>query len=229
MLAGLASREALGEPELRISRRSMAGRGLVALAWGAIRVRGAGGWSGIPGPASAPRGSGGPPGGYGRGEKRGHQPQTARRAKAGLTAGAQVTNGPAAACPAGHTVATVDTSTVIASSPVELTVRLAALADPVRLRIVGVLAGGGRCVCDLQEKVPVAANLLSYHLRVLRDAGLVVAARRGRWIDYRLDGEGFAALWAQASAAGVPLPGDRVITGRRGSPCENDGEGVCGD
>ena len=35
----------------------------------------------------------------------GHQPQTARRAKAGLTAGAQVTNGPAAACPAGHTVA----------------------------------------------------------------------------------------------------------------------------
>ena len=59
----------------------------------------------------------------------------------------------------------------------------------------------------LQEKVPVAANLLSYHLRVLRDAGLVHAARRGRWIeDYRLDGDGFAALWAQASAAGVPLP-----------------------
>jgi ArsR family transcriptional regulator len=104
----------------------------------------------------------------------------------------------------------VNTSTVIASSPVELTARLAALADPVRLRIVGVLAGGGRCVCDLQEKVPVAAN------------------RRGRWIDYRLDGDGFAALWAQASAAGVPLPGDRVITGRRGSPCE-DGQGVCGD
>ena len=71
-----------------------------------------------------------------------------------------------------------------------MTVGLAALADPVRLRIVGVLAGGGRCVCDLQEKVPVAANLLSYHLRVLRDAGLVTAARRGRWIDYRLDGDG---------------------------------------
>ncbi len=123
----------------------------------------------------------------------------------------------------------VDTSTVIASSPVELTARLAALADPVRLRIVGVLAGGGRCVCDLQEKVPVAANLLSYHLRVLRDAGLVTAARRGRWIDYRLDGDGFAALWAQASAAGVPLAGDRVITGRRGSPCEDASEGACGD
>ena len=98
-----------------------------------------------------------------------------------------------------------------------------------RLRIVGVLAGGGRCVCDLREKVPVAANLLSYHLRVLRDAGLVTAARRGRWIDYRLDNEGFAALWTQASSAGVPLPGYRVVTERRGSPCENDGEGACDD
>ena len=98
-----------------------------------------------------------------------------------------------------------------------------------RLRIVAVLAGGGRCVCDLHEQVPVAANLLSYHLRVLREAGLVTAARRGRWVDYRLDGDGFAALWAQASAAGMPLPGDQVITGRRGSPCEDDGEGVCGD
>ena len=119
----------------------------------------------------------------------------------------------------------VNTSTVIASSPVELTARLAALADPVRLRIVGVLAGGGRCVCDLHERVPVAANLLSYHLRVLRDAGLVTAARRGRWIDYRLDSGGFAALWAQASAAGVPLPGDRVSTEWCGPACEDDGEG----
>ena len=118
---------------------------------------------------------------------------------------------------------------VVASNSVALTDRLAALADPVRLRIVGVLAGGGRCVCDVREEVPVAANLLSYHLRVLRDAGLVTAARRGRWVDYRLDGGGFAALWAQASAAGMPLPGEQVITGRRGSPCEDDGEGAGGD
>lgn len=120
-------------------------------------------------------------------------------------------------------------STVVASSSVALTDRLAALADPVRLRIVGVLAGGGRCVCDLHEEVPIAANLLSYHLRVLRHAGLVTAARRGRWVDYRLDGDGFAALWAQASAAGMPLPGDRVITERRGSPCKDGSEGGRGD
>ena len=91
-----------------------------------------------------------------------------------------------------------------------MTVRLAALADPVRLRVVGALSGGGRCVCDLQEKVPVAANLLSYHLRVLRDAGLVTAARRGRWIDYRLDGDGFAA------SVGAGVRGRRAAARRPG-------------
>ena len=123
----------------------------------------------------------------------------------------------------------MSTSTIVDSSPVELTGGFAALADPVRLRIVGVLAEGGRCVCDLHEQVPVAANLLSYHLRVLRDAGLVTATRRGRWVDYRLDTGGFAVLWAQASAAGLPLPGDRISTGRRGACEDGDGEGGYGD
>jgi ArsR family transcriptional regulator len=85
-----------------------------------------------------------------------------------------------------------------------------------RLRVVALLASGGRCVCDLQEKVPVVANLLSYHLRVSCDAGLVTATRRGRWVDYRLDGDGFAALWAQVSAAGVPPPGEQVTAESRG-------------
>jgi ArsR family transcriptional regulator len=107
------------------------------------------------------------------------------------------------------------------STRAKLTGRLAALADPVRLRLVGVLAGGGRCVCDLQEQVPVPANLLSYHLRVLRDAGLVTATRRGRWVDYRLDDGGFAALWTQASAAGVPLPGEHVTTRSCGPACDD--------
>jgi ArsR family transcriptional regulator, arsenate/arsenite/antimonite-responsive transcriptional repressor len=114
----------------------------------------------------------------------------------------------------------VNTSTAVDSTQVELAARLAALADPVRLRLVGVLAGGGRCVCDLQAEVPVAPNLLSYHLRVLRDAGLVTATRRGRWVDYRLDGGGFAALWAQASVAGVPRPGEQVTTEWRGRACD---------
>jgi ArsR family transcriptional regulator len=98
---------------------------------------------------------------------------------------------------------------------------LAALADPVRLAVVGALAQGEQCVCDLHEQVPVAENLLSYHLRVLREAGLVAATRRGRWVDYRLDGEGFSSLWASLAAANVPLPGEAVATGRARPACED--------
>lgn len=63
---------------------------------------------------------------------------------------------------------------------------LSAIGDPIRLQILDMLTLGERCVCDIQEGVGVAANLLSYHLRVLREAGLVEATRRGRWVDYRL-------------------------------------------
>jgi ArsR family transcriptional regulator len=62
----------------------------------------------------------------------------------------------------------------------------AALSDPVRLTILDLLGAEPRCVCELQESIDIAPNLLSYHLRVLREAGLVEAARRGRWVDYRL-------------------------------------------
>jgi len=63
---------------------------------------------------------------------------------------------------------------------------LQAVADPVRWAVLDALGSCQRCVCDLQERVPVAGNLLSYHLKVLREAGLVTATRRGRWIDYAL-------------------------------------------
>lgn len=58
------------------------------------------------------------------------------------------------------------------------------MGDPLRIRILDELAKSETCVCTLQEKIDIAPNLLSYHLRVLREAGLVVASRRGRWVDY---------------------------------------------
>lgn len=61
-----------------------------------------------------------------------------------------------------------------------------ALGDPIRLHILDRLAGCKKCVCDLQEAIGIAPNLLSYHLRVLREVGLVEAKRRGRWIDYEI-------------------------------------------
>lgn len=78
----------------------------------------------------------------------------------------------------------VETSPARQAEAVEL---LAVVADPVRWRLVAELARlGKRCVCDLQPVGGVAPNVLSYHLKVLRDAGLVTATRRGRWVDYEL-------------------------------------------
>jgi ArsR family transcriptional regulator, arsenate/arsenite/antimonite-responsive transcriptional repressor len=77
-----------------------------------------------------------------------------------------------------------------------------ALGDPIRLRILDVLSREQRCVCDLQPQVDVAPNLLSYHLRILREAGLVDASRRGRWIDYRLSDDA-ASLVASMLPVGL--------------------------
>ncbi len=79
---------------------------------------------------------------------------------------------------------------------------LSAVADPVRWTVLSHLAQQGTsCVCDLQDRVPIAGNLLSYHLKVLRDAGLVTTARRGRWIDYTLAPDAAARL-----AVALPVP-----------------------
>ncbi|WP_182354185.1 ArsR/SmtB family transcription factor [Flaviflexus huanghaiensis] len=63
---------------------------------------------------------------------------------------------------------------------------LSAISDPVRWSVLRRLSRQAECVCNLQEALEVAPNLLSYHLKVLRDAGLVTATRRGRWMDYAL-------------------------------------------
>ena len=79
----------------------------------------------------------------------------------------------------------MDTTAVVESTDLEVTAaRLAALGDPTRLRIMRTLAAGELCVCRLRDAVPVPANLLSYHLKVLRDTGLIRGTRRGRWVDY---------------------------------------------
>lgn len=78
---------------------------------------------------------------------------------------------------------------------------LAAAADPVRWIVLHRLAMGPACVCDLQEQITVAPNLLSYHLKVLRDAGLVSTTRRGRWVDYALAEDAWERL-----ADALPTP-----------------------
>lgn len=74
-------------------------------------------------------------------------------------------------------------------------------ADPIRWTVLQRLAANSSCVCDLQEHVPVTASLLSYHLKVLREAGLVTARRRGRWVDYTLADDAEDRLRAALPAA----------------------------
>ncbi len=76
----------------------------------------------------------------------------------------------------------------------------AALSDPLRLRILDDLSNDKCCVCTLQESIEIAPNLLSYHLRVLREAGLVEASRRGRWVDYSITPLASAAVTAALPA-----------------------------
>jgi ArsR family transcriptional regulator len=65
--------------------------------------------------------------------------------------------------------------------------QFAALADPVRLRLVSLLAttaGGAVCACDLVEPVGRSQPTVSHHLKVLAEAGLVISERRGRNVWY---------------------------------------------
>lgn len=74
---------------------------------------------------------------------------------------------------------------------------LAAVADPTRLAILRQLtATTPTCVCELSVGPTIPPNLLSYHLKVLRDAGLVETTRRGRRIDYALTADALDRLHA---------------------------------
>jgi ArsR family transcriptional regulator, arsenate/arsenite/antimonite-responsive transcriptional repressor len=79
-----------------------------------------------------------------------------------------------------------------------------ALADPVRLRLVSMIAcheGGEACVCELTDAFDLKAPTISHHLKVLRESGVIEAERRGTWIYYRVNPEVLARV------SGVLLPG----------------------
>src|ERR1700742_4518560 len=71
----------------------------------------------------------------------------------------------------------------------ELARMLKALSDPVRLRLLSVVAshaGGEACVCDISVGIDVTQPTISHHLKVLRTAGLLDSERRGSWVYYRV-------------------------------------------
>ncbi|HZC28772.1 MAG TPA: metalloregulator ArsR/SmtB family transcription factor [Gaiellaceae bacterium] len=77
----------------------------------------------------------------------------------------------------------------------ELADRFRALADPTRVAIVNRLSGAAElCVCDLTAAFELSQPTISHHLKILREAGLVEATRRGTWAYYRLVPETVDAL-----------------------------------
>ena len=69
-----------------------------------------------------------------------------------------------------------------------------ALSDETRLEIIELLRKGERCVCELTDTLDAAQSRLSFHLRVLKDAGIVRDRKDGRWVHYELDPEAFEEM-----------------------------------
>jgi ArsR family transcriptional regulator len=69
-----------------------------------------------------------------------------------------------------------------------------ALSDQTRLAILRMLGGGERCVCELQSQLDAAQSRLSFHLKVLKDAGLVADRKDGRWCYYCITPEALSEL-----------------------------------
>jgi ArsR family transcriptional regulator len=85
-----------------------------------------------------------------------------------------------------------------------------ALSDGTRLSILERLRFGERCVCDLTDALDAAQSRLSFHLKVLKDAGLVTDRRDGRWMYYTMNTETLdeAAELIEALAS-TPSPAER--------------------
>lgn len=85
-----------------------------------------------------------------------------------------------------------------------------ALGDPIRLRLLSLIASssttpeGECCVCDLTDSFDLSGPTISYHLKVLREAGLVESDRRGTWVYYRPVQDNFGRMSALLSIPGVP-------------------------
>ena len=92
-----------------------------------------------------------------------------------------------------------------------MSVLLKAIADPVRLRLVSLIAshqGGEACVCELTGAFELTPPTISHHLKILREAGLIGSERRGTWVYYWINPGVLARLSALLSPdAGLKVPG----------------------
>jgi len=93
-----------------------------------------------------------------------------------------------------------------------MSVLLKAIADPVRLRLVSLIAshqGGEACVCELTGAFELTPPTISHHLKILREAGLIGSQRRGTWVYYWINPDVLARLSVLLSpdASGLAVRG----------------------
>lgn len=85
-----------------------------------------------------------------------------------------------------------------------------ALGDPIRLRLLSLIAARGSgevCVCELTDAFDVTGPTISHHLKVLREAGLIDGDRRGTWVYYRIVPAALGALSRLLDASTVTIAG----------------------
>jgi ArsR family transcriptional regulator len=106
-----------------------------------------------------------------------------------------------------------------------------ALSDPIRVRMLGMMADGrgccdfsdsgvpadegeeGICVCEFEGVFGMGQSKVSYHMRKLKDAGLVREERRGKWSFYSIDREATGALLGEAAERLLSSPEKRGVAG----------------
>lgn len=91
-----------------------------------------------------------------------------------------------------------------AESPADLARMFHALSDPTRVEILERLRNGERCVCELTDVLEAAQSRLSFHLKTLREAGLVTDRKEGRWVYYTLVPEAVTTLRDALGALTTP-------------------------
>ena len=101
-------------------------------------------------------------------------------------------------------------STAVQTDTARMAQLFHALSDETRLGILERLSRGERCVCDLTDALDAAQSRLSFHLKVLKTAGLVTDRRQGRWSYYSLnaaavaEAQAIASAFAEAAARAAP-------------------------
>src|SRR5205809_2210489 len=89
-----------------------------------------------------------------------------------------------------------------------------ALSDETRLQLLDLLRDGEQCVCDLTDALQTGQSRLSFHLKVLKDAGLVTDRKDGRWVYYALDPAAFDELAGFVAGLKVKRSGLRLAPRR---------------